>query len=225
MKSKAERLVIAERVAPALRRTDESTPESMRVEPRKIALVGKDGKVTGYTTHVVVAKKLLEAEKIAIEVLPGVRPKEIICVFCGVFVKVKRKGTIPSACKKCEKYAHCDTCGGSKSLRSVRQCGTCAGNAKKARLSCACGKVLGVAAGTPYNIARREGAPARCLTCYYEALKTPPKDRKTRAAKPRVQCDICHKVLGKSINSPSAVARRKGAPARCASCCLKKIAS
>jgi hypothetical protein len=84
--NKAERLAVAGAVAPRLRSQDDKT------KSRRVALVDKDGKVTGYTTLAQVQKSLLKAREIELDVQDGVRPKEVLCKHCGKTVKVPPKG-------------------------------------------------------------------------------------------------------------------------------------
>lgn len=77
-KNKAERLQVAAAVAPSLRKQAESARK------RRVAKVDKDGNVVGYTTLEEVQKALLLDHAIEIETQDGVRPKEVLCVKCGL---------------------------------------------------------------------------------------------------------------------------------------------
>lgn len=88
--TKAKRLAIGGAVAPAVRR--------QAAAPRKVTLVGKDGKPTGQTTSVEVAKSLLARSEIEFSVQPGKRPTHVACSQCGHPVKVRPTGSIPTRC-------------------------------------------------------------------------------------------------------------------------------
>lgn len=107
--AKVERLAIAGEVAPVLRRRAGA--------PRKVTLVGKDGKPTGITTDVEVAKSLLARSEIEFSVQDGKRPEFVKCVDCGLPVKVSKKGPIP---RKCLAKTHRCKCG-----RPVGSSGVC----------------------------------------------------------------------------------------------------
>jgi hypothetical protein len=89
--AKVERLAIAGEVAPVLRRRAGA--------PRKVTLVGKDGKPTGTTTDIEVAKSLLSRSEIEFSVQPGKRPAFVNCKTCGRPVKVRSTGTLPTTCR------------------------------------------------------------------------------------------------------------------------------
>lgn len=90
--SKAERLAVACAVAPTLR------SQSDKTKSRRVARVDADGKVVGYTTLGEVQKALLRTREIELEVVDGVRPKEVICRACGKTVKVRPQGPPPRVC-------------------------------------------------------------------------------------------------------------------------------
>lgn len=98
--SKAERLAIGGAVAPALRRRAGA--------PRKVTLVDKDGKPTGTTTDIEVAKSLLARSEIEFSVQEGKRPEFVNCERCRRPVRVPARGGIP---KRCHAKNKCDTCG------------------------------------------------------------------------------------------------------------------
>lgn len=89
--AKVERLAIAGEVAPVLRRRAGA--------PRKVTLVGKDGKPTGTTTDIEVAKSLLSRSEIEFSVQPGKRPAFVNCKTCGRPVKVRPTETLPTTCR------------------------------------------------------------------------------------------------------------------------------
>lgn len=127
--SKNERLIVAAAIAPVLR--------AMPAEKgnRRVAVVDKSGKVVGYRTLKEIQAKLLEAERIAIEVSDGVRPKEAPCCGCGVPVKLVVKG--------------------GKGPRAV--CPRCQ--------LCVCGVKLGRSAYAPARVRQRGGRRPMCRTC------------------------------------------------------------
>lgn len=97
--AKVERLAIAGEVAPVLRRRAGA--------PRKVTLVGKDGKPTGTTTDIEVAKSLLSRSEIEFSVQPGKRPAFVNCKTCGRPVKVPSSGKIPKRHKIIAKKCAC----------------------------------------------------------------------------------------------------------------------
>jgi hypothetical protein len=88
--TKADRLAIGGAVAPAVRR--------QAATPRKVTLVGKDGKPTGQTTSVEVAKSLLARAEIEFSVQEGERPEWVKCRRCEQPVKVRPYGSLPVQC-------------------------------------------------------------------------------------------------------------------------------
>jgi hypothetical protein len=88
--TKAERLAIGGAVAPIVRRAADA--------PRKVTVVGKDGKPVGETTSVEVAKAVLARSEIEFSVQPGKRPAVVSCSVCGYPVKVAPTGAIPKRC-------------------------------------------------------------------------------------------------------------------------------
>lgn len=86
--NKAQRLAVAGVVAPHLRE------QSDKAAKRRVARVDKDGNVVGYTTLAEVQRALLERQKIELEVIDGVRPKEIVCAQCGRADRVARTGKL-----------------------------------------------------------------------------------------------------------------------------------
>ena len=129
--SKAERLTIGAAVASTVRRAADA--------PRKVTVVGKDGKPVRETTHVEVAKAVLARSEIEFSVQEGKRPEWVTCKACGRPVKVWKNGLIPRycpsgahVCMKCGKPLHvggskcgfgktCRACQGPDRMRRVRK--------------------------------------------------------------------------------------------------------
>ena len=226
--SKAERLMVAGSVAPSLRSTVDKN------QFRRVTVVDRNdpSKIVGYTTLSKVQEAALETAKIEIAVDDGVRPKKIICRQCGKLASVSPKGVIPTLCLKCFR-PKCILCGSKLSCPSATRCLECTHieraksapkcpkcglrtnmwNTKgcsrclqlKERLRCSvCNDVMSKVAGTPGAIARRNGAPPKCIAC-------------CRAPKLVVLC-ACGVTLGIAAMSPRTVAKRKGAPPQCNKC-------
>lgn len=87
--SKAERLAIGGAVAPIVR----------TARARRITLVDKEGKPSGATTSIEVAKSLLARCEIEFSVQPGQRPEFVTCKRCGRPVKVGDNGRIVTRCR------------------------------------------------------------------------------------------------------------------------------
>jgi hypothetical protein len=98
--TKADRLAIGGAVAPTVRRH--------AAAPRKVTLVGKDGKPTGQTTSVEVAKSLLARAEIEFSVQEGKRPEWVKCRRCDQPVKVRAYGSLPV---QCPTGTHACSCG------------------------------------------------------------------------------------------------------------------
>ncbi len=218
--NKAERLAVAGAVAPSLR----------QARPRKIALVDKDGRVTGYTTSTEVAKSLLAAKKIELEVEEGVRPKEIFCEKCGKIVKTNRSGKLNRYCRKCLFICACGgrktgsavmcpacrscryagyvcACGEKKVRKASRGCSTCRAKLNEGRRCCAdCGSVVSVSTACK---ATRRGTIPRCLSCYKTALRN----------KHVILC-ACGAALNPKAMDPSRVSQRNGKTPVCRQCYL-----
>lgn len=132
-KNKAERLAVAASIAPGLRQ------RASEAKSRRVKVVDKDGKVVRLATLAEVQTSLLAANRIEIELEPGIRPKSVMCRKCGRGVVVGRCGPLPSVCRRC---ASCATCGSKLSTevmspRKVRrrngkppQCKRCSGRVK-----------------------------------------------------------------------------------------------
>lgn len=118
--SKAERLAIGGAVAPVVRRRADA--------PRKVTLVGKDGKPTGVTTDVEVAKSLLARSEIEFSVQPGKRPEFVKCETRGRPVKVDAScSRLPTTCRRGTHKCPCGApvgdrgkCGFGKQCRACR---------------------------------------------------------------------------------------------------------
>lgn len=110
--SKVERIAIGGAVAPIVRRAADL--------PRKVTLVGKDGKPVGVTTSTEVAMSLLARSEIEFSVQEGKRPAYVKCKTCGRPVKVPKFGTI----KYCvPRTHHCVDCGKPLMRRGMCQSG------------------------------------------------------------------------------------------------------
>lgn len=133
--SKAERLLIAGAVAPAVRRATDGD--------RRIAIVDAAGKIVGYRTLADVRKSLLERAKIEIDTGDGVRPKTVVCERCGRLVKVGSRSSVKRVCRE-----GCAI--------------VCAGAHGKA---CPEGAPAPAHAFNRRMVASRQGAPWRCAAC------------------------------------------------------------
>lgn len=102
--NKAQRLAIAGTVAPFVRESAEVA------SVRRVARVDANGIVVGYTTLAEVQKSLLRRHEIEIATQPGVRPKQTICVGCGVPTRLARVGSRRRYCDSCQR-PKCSDCG------------------------------------------------------------------------------------------------------------------
>jgi hypothetical protein len=93
--NKAERLAIAGQVAPSLRSV------KAKMARRRVGLLNKTGEVTGYTTLDKVPTVLLGRAGIEMATHDGVRPKESLCLVCGFFFDIPKRGKAPRVCKAC----------------------------------------------------------------------------------------------------------------------------
>lgn len=106
--NKVERLRIAGKVAPLLRRL--LSPQ------RRVAVVDRDGTVVRHTTLAQVQQSMLRRMDIELDSTTGERPKSSVCQHCGKEFAVVRPGKIPATCPGgCVKA--CD-CGAALSQRS-----------------------------------------------------------------------------------------------------------
>lgn len=231
--NKAERLAVASVVAPFLREGAE------KARQRRVARVDKDGSVVGYTTLDEVQKALFARQKIEIEVVDGVRPKQIVCERCGKLRKVPKKGHTPKTCEACLYVNTCADCAApvhplanapsriKKRNGQMARCWDCGLAARissrkataRPRLSCTdCGAALSYNAGNPGQMARRKDGKARCRKCQFELTKAACLEQR---AKPLPFCVDCNAALSYGTNSPSATRRRGGAPPRCKPCMYK----
>lgn len=199
--NKAERLAIAGKVAPTLRAASE------RTRTRRVTIVDKDGKVTGYTTLAEVQKKQLERAKIEVEMAGGKRPAAIVCRECGTMAMVAKRGYRRSQCRACS-LRNCHDCGVKiKKGRGSRRCAPCdrlrATKNAYPTLSCVvCGKQLSRSASSPSHKARAEGRPPKCSSC-------------VRRKWPRLKCSKCSRECG------STTARELGEKGRATYTCSK----
>lgn len=234
--SKAERLLIAGSVASSVRSAAD------RNQFRRVTVVDRNdpSKIVGYTTLAKVQEAALETAKIEIAVDEGVRPKKIICRHCGRPTSVKQKGMIPVMCVKCLNPP-CVSCGvkiPKGGYSETARCSTCHfANIIKPLAKCAdCGAKTSRSASHPGYRKRKDGivAAVRCWKCEqarrFERAPKCPKcgDRigshKSRTCKrcfqpkPRLRCTVCNDILQEKAGTPSAIAKRKGAPPRCWPC-------
>ena len=91
--TKAERLAIGGAVAPIVRRAADA--------PRRVTVVGKDGKPVGETTSVEVAKAVLARSEIEFSVQPGKRPEFADCADCGSPYSMPVRGPVSKYCPRC----------------------------------------------------------------------------------------------------------------------------
>ncbi len=111
-----DRLSEAGEVAPLIRRA------AMR--PRRVALVNADGEVTGYTTNVDIARALLAKREIEIDVLPGRREMERMCVNCGQEFPLTKRAPHQRVCPRgCPCAAGCGTRVGHMRVIALRSLG------------------------------------------------------------------------------------------------------
>lgn len=240
--NKAERLAVASVVAPSLRAAAEKT------KARRVALVDKDGNVTGYTSLAKVQESLLRARELELAVGDGVRPKEVFCRRCGKTVKTNPKGgSLPSACiGGCDKQSTCGGSGCSKvppkgafhsrewEMRGGRpwMCKPCAGAlrakdpcalaAARSQTECAGGCSAPVPAHAALDYARRSrrGKPWVCQAC--ASVRHLDEAGRSILAKAALQTscagDGCIQPLSKCALSPYEVRKRAGAPWMCKPC-------
>lgn len=171
--NKAERLAIAGAVAPYVREGAEKNRQ------RRVALVDKDGNVTGYTTLADAQKAILERAKIEIAVVEGNRPEKTICTVCGCVMRTCPQDRL-YLCSKC-KAPPCEACGKKLSKSTVyralkdicaARCGDCRVSRnlsklveKRRELAAA---VTHCPKGHPYseeNTALRASGKRSCRTC------------------------------------------------------------
>ena len=99
---------------------------TLKEKKRPIKVVGRDGAVKKTIPHVEVIEGLLHHEGISGALEEGLRPETIRCAVCRCVVKVKPKGSIPSACRKHRKYKLCSSgCGAAVKLSARQPCRAC----------------------------------------------------------------------------------------------------
>ena len=135
--NKAQRLALAGAVAPALRGATEKT------RARRIALVGADGQVTGYTTLGEVQDALLAARGIELAVGLGALPDQALCKRCGKAIPVAGS-KIPLTCRGgCQPDMKCVDCPNLVTRKSAERasrqgrdlrCRSCTARVRVARL-------------------------------------------------------------------------------------------
>jgi len=114
--TKAQRLELAAAEAPILRNASEKTLA------RRVALVDKDGKVTGYTSGREVLKGLAKIQDLEHVVEDGVRPKTVVCTRCGKTVKVAPRNAIPKVCVRgCNLECATPGCKGTLTVATARR--------------------------------------------------------------------------------------------------------
>ena len=109
----AQRLALAAAEAPILRNASEKTLA------RRVALVDKDGNVTGYTSGREVLKGLARVQELE-HAVEG-RPKTVVCKNCGKSLKVGRS-KIPLVCRQgCERTCSVVGCNNTVSESAAQQ--------------------------------------------------------------------------------------------------------
>lgn len=167
---KAERLAVAGAIAPVLR------DQASRVANRRVARVDEHGNVVGYTTLLEVQKQLVARHALEIEVQPDEKPREVMCVRCGLPVPVPKVGRTPRFCRLCTS-AKCARCGdklkkGSTSpwknarIKGERLCFACI----KARSIEQCAKCVDCGSAfsskRTHQIRSRGTTDPRCRPCF-----------------------------------------------------------
>lgn len=120
-----------------------------RVKPRKFKTLGADGKPTGKeATTEELARGLVKRAELEHAVVPGRRPKSILCADCKRMVPVADAGSIPKRCVRCRKdrqmhqarlaaRRHVDAGLVEESAQAVCTCDRRTGRAGPHRLACA----------------------------------------------------------------------------------------
>ncbi len=185
--TKAEKLALVGAVAPTLRENAD------RAKARRVALVDKDGNVTGYTTLLEAQKSLLKRHALEIEVQPGEKPKAVPCKRCGLPAPVPKVGRPPQFCVNC-KSARCARChaplkkGATLPWKNARRksapkCAACvAAEVKERAVQCVdCGCPVGRKVACEVRQGRKRPESARCRPCF-EKLPLPGNLRARRGA-------------------------------------------
>lgn len=210
-------------VAPIIRSTDE------RVLRRKVTTYDREtGEVTGEVTMREVVGGLAKATAIGLEVVEGVRPKEVACTSCGRPVSTATGGTVRTTCRADTGCRRQDACGGDCGKRTPRhamtvasiakrggrpwQCAWCTRTAEIQQTHCAagCGRKIPVHAISASHTARRGGAAWMCAGCF--AAKREPVERQTHCAG---WDEPCEAVPPPKAFTPSHCRSRDGRPWRC----------
>jgi len=185
VKTKAERLVVAGAVAPALR----ASP----TKHARVTVVNVEGQIVGYTTRADLQKQILARAKIELDVVEGHRPDKTVCDVCGRINVVQRIGQPRKRCEPCRKmiWTTCGRCGRGRWNRThTKMCPDCHREVRaertkespvaaeqlrrSARVALPCAGIDGVCpksavspshAMTPKAIRRRDGRPWRCSLC------------------------------------------------------------
>ncbi len=137
--NKAERLALAGSIAPALRE------KAARTRERRVAIVDKEGNVTGYRALAAVQAELLARARVEIAVDDGVRPGRVLCEECGGLVKIGVTGVVPRRCRQCQ-HGYCAECEAP----------------------------LGKSGNDRWKLARRKGKPGVCVPCHRKKIEPPP---------------------------------------------------
>lgn len=166
--NKAERLALAAVIAPGIRETESEA------RGRRVARLGSDGRVVGYTDVAEFRKSILRRAEIEIGVVGNIRPKRSVCTQCGGIIQVPQTGSVPTLCKGCKP---CLGCGGPTSGKKL--CSGCTSNKKKPPILCwVCNTAL-----------PRSARESRRL----ETRAAPPKHRSCRpGASPDHRCHFCN---------------------------------
>lgn len=202
--NKAQMLALAAAVVPLFR------GQSAKSRKRRVTLVDKEGKITGYTTLGKVQEALLEQHKIETQLQPEMRPKEVVCKRCGLPTKVAFEGREPQFCGKC-KSAKCSRCH----------------------------KPLAKSSTQPYRNAKRKGAPV-CTACRTQeaiesrarvadcpCLQSPPMDGICSLCR-LIRCKDCNERVSYESSKKWLYRQRTGSALpgrpRCTACHEKAVA-
>lgn len=235
---KAERLALAGAIAPVLRASAKKA--------RRIAVVDKDGNVTGYRTLGEVQEALLAAKKIELEVEESVRPPDRLCESCGLYFRIPMKvGGIPRFCSKCTRSGqmggHCAEAGCNNLIQKrAKICRVCFfAKAAQKRKKCEtsdCPELVGERSRHCSRCAknRKETNPAnsycacgsrknktssQCKTCCEKATRKTCVTCGVRATGSSGKCRACWLAGVKVEGSKSqSLGKRKGYESTCVSC-------
>lgn len=210
-------------VAPIIRSTDE------RVLRRKVNTYDREtGETTGEVTMREVVGGLAKVTALGLEVVEGVRPKEVACTSCGRPVSAATGGTVRTTCRVDTGCRRRIACVGGCGLQTPRNAMTVEAIAKRGgrpwrcqwckrtsaiqQTHCAggCGQKIPVYAISVSHTARRGGAPWMCARC--SAAKRGLVERQTHCAGWNEPCEA---VPPPKAFSPSHCRSRDGRPWRC----------